>query len=425
VKQARLIGALYLENNLAPYVFTTARLSVLDLLLSQAAISLEHARLYTELTEENRERQAAEAALRTSEERWRNLFENAPIGIALTGSNGRYAETNPAFQRMTGYSEAELRGMAPGEISPEEERPQTDARVAAWWSGADSALHFEKRYRRKDGGLVWGDVSAFPLPNVGGGGVPHLAALVVDITDRRRAEDELREVQAELAHVARVTTMGEMAASIAHEVNQPLSGVVINGNACLRWMAGDPPNMVEAREAVQRIIRDGKRASEVIARIRSLSRKSSAEKEPLDLNETIAEVAAFTQGEVRRARVTLRTDLARDLPRIIGDRVQLQQVLLNLVLNGLDAMSNVADRPRELVIETKREDAEHVCVAVRDVGVGLDPESIKKLFDAFYTTKRGGMGMGLSISRSIIENHGGRLWAVPNDGPGATFLFTV
>jgi len=235
----------------------------------------------------------------------------------------------------------------------------------------------------------------------------------------------LGEVQAELAHVARITTMGEMAASIAHEVNQPLSGVVINGNACLRWMAGDPPNMGEVREAVQRIIRDGKRASDVIARIRSLSKKGVAEKEPLDLNETIAEVVAFAQGEVRRMRVTLRTDLAHDLPKIIGDRVELQQVVLNLVLNGLEAMSAVADRPRELVIETRREDAEHVRVAVRDVGVGLDPESIHRLFDAFYTTKQSGMGMGLSISRSIIENHGGRLWAVPNEGPGATFLFTV
>src|SRR5271170_2467921 len=292
--------------------------------------------------------------------------------------------------------------MTPGEITHEEDRAQTEARVAAWWSGSNSARHFEKRYRRKDGGVVWGDISGFPLPHVAGG-VPHLAGVVVDISDRKRAEDGLREVQAELAHVARVTTMGEMAASIAHEVNQPLSGVVINGNACLRWMAADPPNMTEARDAVQRIIRDGKRASEVIARIRSLSKKSIAEKEPLDMNETVAEVVAFAQGEVRRTRVTLRTDLARDLPKVIGDRVQLQQVVLNLVLNGLEAMGAVADRPRELVIETKREDAKHVCVAVRDVGVGFDPESIHRLFDAFYTTKRGGMGMGLSISRSIIE----------------------
>jgi PAS domain S-box-containing protein len=424
VKQARLIGALYLENNLTPYVFTPARLSVLDLLSSQAAISLENARLYAELTDENRERQTAEAALRTSEERWRNLFENAPVGIALTGSSRHYFAANPAFQRMTGYSEAELLRLTPADITHEEDRGATEAVFSEFAAGADSPKRFEKRFRRRDGGVVWGDVSGFLVAPVAGSS-PLLAAVVVDITDRRRAEDDLREVQAELAHVARVTTMGEMAASIAHEVNQPLSGVVINGNACIRWMAGDPPNMAEAREAVQRIIRDGKRASEVIARIRNLSKKSVAEKEPLDLNETIAEVVAFAQGEVRRTRVTLRTDLASDLPKIIGDRVQLQQVVLNLVLNGLDAMSAVADRPRELVIETRREDAEHVRVAVRDVGVGLDPESIHKLFDAFYTTKQSGMGMGLSISRSIIENHGGRLWAVPNDGPGATFLFTV
>ena len=424
VKQANLIGALYLENNLTPHVFTPSRLSVLNLLSSQAAISLENARLYAELIAENRDRQTAEAALRTSEERWRNLFENAPVGIALTGSNGRYTAANPAFQRLTGYPEAELQRLAPGDITHEEDRADTEALVAAWLTGADSPQHVEKRYRRKDGGVVWADVSGFLVAPVAGS-TPVLAAVVVDITDRKRAGDDLREVQAELAHVARVTTMGEMAASIAHEVNQPLSGVVINGNACLRWMAGDSPNMGEARDAVQRIIRDGKRASEVIARIRNLSKKSSADKEPLDLNETIAEVVAFAQGELRRTRVTLRTDLARDLPRVMGDRVQLQQVVLNLVLNGLEAMGAVADRPRELAIETKREDAEHACVAVRDVGVGLDPANISRLFDAFYTTKGGGMGMGLSISRSIIENHGGRLWAVPNQGPGATFLFTV
>jgi PAS domain S-box-containing protein len=410
VKQAELIGALYLENNLAPRVFTPARLSVLNLLSSQAAISLDNARLYT--------------ALRTSEERWRNLFENAPVGIALASSNGNYTAANPAFQRMIGYSEDELRRLTPADVTHEEDRAATKTVIIEFAAGADSAKRYEKRYWRKDGSLVWGDVSAFSVASVAGS-APFLGAVVVDITDRKRAEDDLREVQAELAHVARITTMGEMAASIAHEVNQPLSGVVVNGNACLRWMAGDSPNMTEARDAVQRIIRDGKRASEVIARIRNLSKKSSVDKEPLDLNETIAEVVAFVQGELRRMRVTLRTDLARDLPSVIGDRVQLQQVVLNLVLNGLEAMSNVADRPRELVIATKRAGAEHACVAVQDVGVGLDPAGIHRLFDAFYTTKSSGMGMGLSISRSIIENHGGRLWAVPNQGPGATFLFTV
>jgi len=255
------------------------------------------------------------------------------------------------------------------------------------------------------------------------GGPPLMAAVVVDITDRRRAEDDLREVQAELAHVARITTMGEMAASIAHEVNQPLSGVVINGNACLRWMAGDPPNMGEAREAVQRIIRDGKRASEVVARIRSMSKKSVAAKEPLDLNETIAEVVAFTQGEVRRTRATLRTDLARDLPMVIGDRVQLQQVFMNLMLNGIDAMKGTTGG-RELTIKSEAGDAQ-LLISVSDTGVGLPPEQADQIFSAFFTTKENGTGMGLPISRSIIESHGGRLWAVDNSGPGMTFQFTL
>jgi PAS domain S-box-containing protein len=295
------------------------------------------------------------------------------------------------------------------------------------WKGAlqtGRPLETEARLRRADGEHRSFLIRARP-PSDESGQIRKWYASATDIEDRRRAEDALGEAQTELAHVARVATMGEMATSIAHEVNQPLSGVIVNGNACLRWLAGDSPNLAEARDAIQRIIRDGKRAGDVIARIRSLLKKSVAEKEPVDLNETIRDVVAFAEGELRRTRVGLRTDLASDLPTVMGDRVQLQQVVLNLVLNGMEAMATVSDRPRELVIETKREGEEHVCVAVRDVGVGLDPESINRLFDAFYTTKQGGLGMGLSISRSIIENHGGRLWAEPNEGPGATFLFTI
>ena len=246
-----------------------------------------------------------------------------------------------------------------------------------------------------------------------------------DITDRKRAEEAVRKAQAELAHAARVMTMGEMAASIAHEVNQPLSGVVINANASLRWLAADPPDLEETRDALRRIVRDGKRANQVIARVRDLSKKTTAEKEQLDLNAAIREVVVLAQGEANRTRVTLRTALAPDLPRVLCDRVQMQQVVLNLTLNGIEAMSGVADRPRELTIATHREDGDRARVVVTDCGVGLDPEKANEMFDAFYTTKRSGMGMGLSISRSIVENHGGRLWAVPNDGPGATFQFTV
>jgi PAS domain S-box-containing protein len=243
--------------------------------------------------------------------------------------------------------------------------------------------------------------------------------------DRKRAEESLRNVQMELAHVNRVATLGELAASIAHEVNQPLSGVVINGNACLRWLAGGSPNLDEAREAASRIVRDGKRAGDVVARIRALATKSSTVKERLNMNEAIQEVVGLARDEVRRNGVKLRTELAGGLSPVLGDRVQLQQVLLNLVMNGVEAMNTVEEGPRDLVIETQDDEADQVRVTVQDSGVGLDPESMERIFDAFYTTKDQGMGMGLSISRSIIQNHGGRLWAAANDGPGTNFQFTV
>jgi len=240
----------------------------------------------------------------------------------------------------------------------------------------------------------------------------------------RKAEETLRETQAALAHVTRVMTMGELAASIAHEVNQPLAGVVLNGNACLRWLAGESPNLTEAREAAQRIIRDGTRASEIIARIRALAQKTSSLTARVDLSDAIGEVVALSQGEVRKHEVELRTQLPDDLPPVRGDRVLIQQVVLNLVINGIEAMRDVRDHPRELVIRAWRE-ADQVRASVRDSGVGLDPQAQGRIFEALYTTKPGGLGMGLSISRTIVENHGGRLAIVAQDGPGATFEFTL
>jgi PAS domain S-box-containing protein len=248
---------------------------------------------------------------------------------------------------------------------------------------------------------------------------------IMDITEQKRAEEALHKAQAELAHVTRVTTMGELAASIAHEVNQPLAAVVTNGNACLRWLAGTTPNLNEAREAVWRIIRDGNRASAVITRIRALVRKTDTEKGRLDINQIVQEVVFLTQNEAVRKGVTLQMELAADVPSVLGDRVQLQQVILNLVMNGVEAMVSVADRPRELCIRARRHESDQVLVAVQDSGIGIDSQNLEKIFDAFYTTKPQGMGMGLAISRSIVENHGGRLWAIPNDGPGATFQFTL
>ena len=260
-----------------------------------------------------------------------------------------------------------------------------------------------------------------------------LVGAVTDITERKRAEKELhqkevslRETQTELAHVSRVTTMGELAASIAHEVNQPLAGIATNANAGLRWLAGELPNLDEAREAIRRIIRDGNRASDVILRMRALFKKARTATEWLDINEAIEEVVILTQSEVQRNKVALRMELAADLPSVMGDRVQLQQVVVNLILNAIEAMSTVENRQRDLVVRTQRgEGDDEICVALQDSGIGLDPKNVERIFDAFHTTKPGGLGMGLSISRSIIERHGGRLWAVSNDGPGATFRFTL
>ena len=243
--------------------------------------------------------------------------------------------------------------------------------------------------------------------------------------ERSRAEHALREAQGELAHVGRVMIMGELTASIAHEINQPLAAVVANANACFRWLANPTPNLDEARDAISRIVRDGNRASDVIRRIRALVQKGDTEKTLLDINEVIQEVVSLTHSEIQKSGVVLKMNLAASLPRVSGDRIQLQQVILNLVMNAIEAMNTVTDRPREMIIRSSAHESDKVLVAVQDSGVGIDSQNLDKIFDTFYTTKSQGMGMGLAISRSIVENHGGRLWAVPNDGPGATFQFTL
>ena len=256
------------------------------------------------------------------------------------------------------------------------------------------------------------------------GRLEHVGA-IQDATEHRLSEEALAKVSSELAHVTRVSSLGVLTASIAHEINQPLSGIVTNASTCLRMLAADPPNVDGARETARRTIRDGNRASDVITRLRALCSKKETTIESLDLNEAIREVIALSLSELQRNRVILRTELADDLPLITGDRVQLQQVVLNLLRNASDAMSAVDDRPRHMVITTEREEGDRVRLTVQDAGVGLDPQAMDRLFEAFYTTKNDGMGMGLSISRSIIERHHGRLWAAPNDGPGATFSFSI
>jgi PAS domain S-box-containing protein len=250
-------------------------------------------------------------------------------------------------------------------------------------------------------------------------------AAVQDVTERRLSEEALGKLRSELAHVSRVATLGALTASIAHEVNQPLSGIITNASTCLRMLAADPPKVDGARETARRTLRDGHRASDVITRLRGLFGKKDAAIESVDLNEATREVIALSQGELREGRVILRAELSDDLPPVTGDRVQLQQVILNLLRNAADAMSGVEDRPRQLVIRTGRDEGDRVRLSVEDAGVGFDTQEANRIFDAFYTTKDNGMGIGLSVSRSIIESHLGRLWMTPNDGPGVTFTFSI
>jgi C4-dicarboxylate-specific signal transduction histidine kinase len=250
-------------------------------------------------------------------------------------------------------------------------------------------------------------------------------AAVQDVTARRLAEEARDQARSQLTHVARVTTLGTLTASIAHELNQPLSGIVTNASTCMRMLAADPPNVDGARETARRTIRDGNRASEMITRLRALFGKKSATLQSLDLNEAVREVIALSLSELQKNRVIVRPELSPDLPLVTGDRVQVQQVILNLLRNASDAMSTIDDRPRDLLIRTEPDDNDQVRLSVGDVGIGFEPQAADKLFEAFYTTKNEGMGIGLSVSRSIIERHQGRLWATPNDGPGVTFSFSI
>jgi len=414
VKQSKLIGVLYLENNLTSHVFTPTRISVLELLASQAAISLENARLYNDL-------QKREAKIR-------RLVDSNIIGIMIGNFRGRVIEANEAFLHMLGYSREDLISgrvwwtkLTPAEWAP------ADQDALAQMSATGSCKPFEKEFFRKDGSrvpILVGGAFFERKPDEG-------VVFVIDMTDRKRAEEKLRaseqrflDAQMELAHVTRVTTLGELTASISHEVNQPLAAVVNAAGACLRWLDGGTPNLDEARRALDWIIKEGNRASEVIRRVRALVNKTDIEKVPLDVNDIVREAIALVQREMDSHRVSLRMELALALPMILADRVQLQQVIINLVMNGIEAMQSVTDRPRELVIRSQQAET-GVLVTVIDTGVGIFAENADRLFNAFFTTKSSGMGMGLSICRSIVEAHGGRLWVTANVPHGATFQFTL
>jgi len=369
-------------------------------------------------------RKRAEEALRESETRFRTFVDHAADAFFMLDFEQRIIiDANQAACDSLGFTRQELIGQTPLAFhldSYSAEMKLLAERAATGESVFDRHLH-----RRKDGSLFPVEVHTNAISY---DGHRFLLKVARDISDRVRAEeqrDKLRQLEAEIAHLDRVTMLGELTASIAHEVNQPLSGVVSNGSACLRWLAGEVPNMEEAREAARRIVRDGKRAADVVARVRAMTKRTEASREKLDVNETIRDVLALVGDEAKKNRVLIRTEFADDVFPILGDRVQLQQVVLNLVMNGMEAMSNVSENARELAITTRNVDPNQVQVTVQDSGKGLDPDTMPKIFDPFYTTKPHGMGMGLSISRSILQAHGGQLWAAANDGPGTSFHFTL
>jgi len=367
------------------------------------------------------DRRQAEQALRASEHQLRLITETIPALVWRTTPDGEIDYVNRRVLDYTGKplkdfgNDGWLRLLHPDDV---------DSTIPLWRQSIQTGDSHQVTYRlrRADGTYRWFDVRGEPLRD-NEGRVVQWYGICIDVEDRKRTEEALRNTQERLSIASQVATVGELAASIAHEVNQPLTAVVSNGNACLRWLSAQPPNLAKAVEAAERIVRDGKDAGEVVRRVRALFKRAAHEEVSLDLNQVIGEVLSLLRSETAKRLVIVETDLGHDLPPVTGDRVQLQQLILNLLLNGIEAMDPVKDRPRRLFIRSGRERDDTVLVEIRDSGIGLkDPETV---FDAFFTTKESGMGMGLAICRSIVQAHNGRLWAASGEGPGATFCFTL
>ena len=408
VKQAQTVGALYLENNLASHAFTPDRAAVLDVLASQAAISLENAALFTDLQLQV------------------GLLQHLPVSTWTLKPDGTPEFVNQVWLEFAGQTLDFVRSHPAAWITAV--HPE-DREMAAkiFWEGVHSGQGFAietRSLRARDATYRWHLQRAVVLRDSEGRVLKFVGA-TTDIDDQKRAEEALRRTQADLAHVERVATLNAMTASITHEISQPLSGILTNANTCLRMLTADPTELSGVAETVRRTIRDANRAIDMIQRLRAMFSKNQPTMEMVDLNDAAREVIALSAGELRRGRALVQTHFADGLPVVSADRVQLQQVILNLLLNAADAMEEVEDRPRALLVKTDLHGDGNVELAVRDSGPGVDPHAVEKLFEAFYTTKAKGMGVGLSICRSIIESHGGRLWASPNDGPGATFSFCL
>jgi PAS domain S-box-containing protein len=372
------------------------------------------------------DRKRTEEALRESEQRFRDYAETASDWFWEAGPDHRVTRISEHVSDI-GFVPSGLAGLSRWDIATDiESEPEK-------WRMHRATIDAHQPFRdfvytvNRTGSPVYVRTSGKPVFDATGNFIGYRGT-GTDITATIRAdhaEQALRKAQAELAHVTRVTTLGELTASIAHEVNQPLAAVVANAEACLRWLDRDTPDLAAARRSVEWVINDGCRASDVVRRVRALANKTDIEKVPLDVNNVVREAVALVQRELSSHGVSLRTEFAPALPTIMGDRVQLQQVIINLVMNGIEAMQPITERPRELVIRSGQDETQYVRVSVKDCGIGISTENANRLFNAFFTTKSSGLGMGLSICRSIVETHGGRLSACPNEGPGATFQFVL
>jgi PAS domain S-box-containing protein len=377
------------------------------------------------LTTDIDDRKRAEDELRRSEARHRVVVETASDVVVSIDENGKIILANPATNRIFGHAPEELIGKPLTVLMPKAMRGLHEAGFKRYLETGARQLNWqgtEMTAMRADGEEFSVEVSFGEMTTDQG---KLFTGFIRDISEKKRAEEEIRSTHAEIARMMRVLTVGQLTASIAHEVNQPLSGIVTNASTCLRMLSSDQPNIEGARETARRTIRDGNRASEVVTRLRNLFKRKEVAAEPIDLNDAAQEVIALSMSELQSDRILLRHDFAENLPAVKGDRVQLQQVILNLLRNASDAMREVDDRPRQLLIKTECDDKKNVQLTVQDTGVGISPGAADRLFESFYTTKEEGMGIGLSVSRSIIEAHRGRLWASANDGPGSSFTFSI